>query len=68
LDASAAAIKLHNSVHQGVQGLIGALTDPVARVVPRTDLPNQDMAGPNLLAAESLYAPPLAVGIPAVAA
>ena len=62
------AVELDHAVNQGEQRKILAFADVAAGVERRADLPNENVAGANFLAAESLDATPLGVRVPSVAA
>jgi hypothetical protein len=62
------AIKFYKTVHECKKGVIAALSDPLARLENRADLPHEDVSGPDLLAPKPLYSAALGIGIPAVAA
>src|ERR1022692_3081634 len=54
--------------HQGEQGVVAAAADADARVEVRAALAHQDLAGVDDLAAETLHAEPLGVGVTPVPA
>ena len=59
---------LHDAVDQGVERVVVSLADIPAGMEAVADLPDEDVAGDDLLAAEPLDAPLLRLRIAAVAA
>ena len=68
VNTATAAIKLHMAVDQGVEGEVGPLTNPLARVELIADLADQNVARSNLFATESLHAAALRIRITSVSA
>jgi hypothetical protein len=68
LNSPAAAVEMDVSVSQRVERKIASLAHPFAGVETVADLSNEDVSGPHLLAAESLYSQTLRVGITTVSA
>jgi len=68
MDPATAAIKLDKAIHQGEERIVATLADALTSVENRAQLPNEDIPGADLLAAESLHTSTLGIGIPAVAA
>ena len=56
------------AVDQGVEGVVVALSDALARMELRADLADEDIARPNLLAAEPLYTAALGIRVASVSA
>jgi uncharacterized protein YfiM (DUF2279 family) len=67
-DAAAVLIVLHGALNKGEEREIVALTDAAAGMKAVADLPDKDIARDNALAAKSLHAAALTIGIAAVAA
>jgi hypothetical protein len=68
LDAAAAAIEVDVSVDQRIERIVAALTNPLAGVETVADLADEDVSGAHFLAAESLHAATLRVGVTSVSA
>ncbi len=68
MDATAAAVEFYIAVDQGEERVVVSLAYAFARLKNSAQLANNDVAGPNILSAESFYAATLAVGIAAVSA
>src|SRR5688572_7040435 len=68
VDAAAVAVELDEAVDQGVEREIVPLADAAAGEEAVADLAHQNVAGPHLLAAETLDAAALTVGVATVAA
>jgi hypothetical protein len=68
LNSPAATVKMHISVDEGIERKITSLAYPLARVKPVTDLSHEDIPGTHFLAAESLHAQTLGIGITSVSA
>ena len=60
------ALELHLAVHQGEQGVVGALTHVGAGVDVAAALTNQNVAGQNELTVGTLHAQALGLGVTAV--
>jgi hypothetical protein len=54
VDPAAFAIELHHPVDQRKKRVVRALPDAAARVKPRADLTDQNVSGPDFLAAKFL--------------
>jgi hypothetical protein len=68
LNPASAAIELHETIDQGEERIIAALTDALPCLENRAQLPHEDISGTDLLAAKPLHTATLGVGIPAIAA
>ena len=68
VNAAAAAIELHQAVDQGKEGVVAPLAHALAGVKLGADLPHQNMAGADRLAAKPLHAAALAIRITSVTA
>ena len=66
VDSSSFAIELDDAVGQRKERIVGALSDVAPGEKLGADLSHQNVAGPDLLAAESLHAAALTVRITAV--
>jgi len=67
LHAAPAPIEFHEAVDQGVEGVVAPLSDTRPGLEDRAQLPDEDVASPDLFAAESFHATTLGIGIPSVA-
>jgi len=68
VDAAAAAIEFYVAVDQGVEGVVVALAHVAAGMETGAQLPNKNIARPDVLAAKALYAATLGIRIATVAA
>jgi hypothetical protein len=64
----AVLIVLHRALNQREQRKVAPLADASAWMKPIADLPNEDIAGHDALAAKPLHAAALSVGVAAIAA
>jgi hypothetical protein len=68
LNATSTAIELDESVDERVEGEVGALADPLARVETIADLSNEDVSGSHGFPTESLHTASLSVRVTSVSA
>jgi hypothetical protein len=68
LNPATAAIELDETIDQGEECIVAALTDALSCLENRAQLPHDDISGTDLLAAKPLHAATLGIGIPTVAA
>ncbi len=59
---------MNEAIDQGVEGEIGALSDPRAGVKTIAHLADENVSGPHLFAAESFYATTLCIAVATVSA